>query len=434
MQLPNYGMFEERKIFKPGDEFHVFKIGTLTAGILICREILFPMLAYLYFVQKTDLLIGISNSPQRGIGKDGVSSFQLWETMGYVFSQFYHQNYLFVNRVGFEDGIGFGGGSFFARAGLGICQKAKYVDEDVLDAEIRPGRRAPRPPEPPTTCATSSRSWCSRKCKGYSMLKIRCDLVETILVGFIRDSIRKNGFKNAIVGVSGGLDSAVVLALCRKALGRPPHLRPAPPLPRLRARKPEHGKLACARFKVPYEVIDISPSVDAYFDRFPAAHPLQIGNKCARESACPCSTIFRCAKKRWWPAPPTRASSWSATRPSSAIRPPPSCPSATSTRPRCSSWPATWASPRRSSPRSRRPTCGPGRPTRARSASRYEDLDIILHLMIDRRWDEGEIVERGFPLPLIRRIKNMIVDSQFKRTMPPVIKLHPRTVGIDFGI
>ena len=144
VQLPNYGMFEERMIFKPGDEFRTFKIGTMTTGILICREILFPMLAYLYFIQKTDLLIGISNSPQRGIGKDGISSFQLWENMGYVFSQFYQQNYLFVNRVGFEDGIGFGGGSFFARAGQGICQKAKVVDEDVLDAEIRPAdvRRA----------------------------------------------------------------------------------------------------------------------------------------------------------------------------------------------------------------------------------------------------------------------------------------------------
>jgi len=137
VQLPNYGMFEERMIFKPGDVFRTFKIGTMTAGILICREILFPMLAYLYFIQKTDLLIGISNSPQRGIGKDGISSYQLWENMGYVFSQFYHQNYLFVNRVGFEDGIGFGGGSFFARAGRGICQKARYIDEDAFDAEIQ---------------------------------------------------------------------------------------------------------------------------------------------------------------------------------------------------------------------------------------------------------------------------------------------------------
>ena len=144
VQLPNFGMFEERMIFAAGEGFQPFAIGPCTAGILICREILFPMLAYLYFLQKTDLLIGISNSPQRGITAQGISSYLLWETMGTVFSQFYHQNYLFVNRVGFEDGIGFGGGSFFARAGQGLVQKAKYIDEDLLDAEVRPAdvRRA----------------------------------------------------------------------------------------------------------------------------------------------------------------------------------------------------------------------------------------------------------------------------------------------------
>jgi predicted amidohydrolase len=143
-QLPNFGMFEEAMIFKPGETFQPFALGPWRAGILICREILFPALAYLYFLQGTDLLIGISNSPQRGITAAGVSSYQLWETMGYVFSQFYQQNYLFVNRVGFEDGIGFGGGSFFARAGSGIVQKAAYIDAGVLDAELRPAdvRRA----------------------------------------------------------------------------------------------------------------------------------------------------------------------------------------------------------------------------------------------------------------------------------------------------
>jgi predicted amidohydrolase len=138
VQLPNFGMFEERMIFKQGDRFDSFGIGPFAAGMLICREILFPIHAYLYFLQKTDFLIGISASPFRGIAEDGFSSFELWESMGNLYSQFYHQNYLFVNRVGFEDGIGFGGGSFFARAGVGIVQKAKYFADDVLDAEIRP--------------------------------------------------------------------------------------------------------------------------------------------------------------------------------------------------------------------------------------------------------------------------------------------------------
>jgi len=90
----------------------------------------------------------------------------------------------------------------------------------------------------------------------------------------------------------------VVLALCKKALG--PRRTFALLLP-YRVSAPaslDHGKMVCAKFKVAYEVIDISPAVDAYFDRFPAENRLQIGNKCAG-SECPSSTIFRCAKKRW---------------------------------------------------------------------------------------------------------------------------------------
>jgi len=136
VQLPNFGMFEELKIFKPGVQFKTFKIKEFTAGILICREILFPIHAYLYYLQEVDFLIGISNSPHRGITKDGFSSFKFWENLGYVFSVNFHQNYVFVNRCGFEDGIGFGGGSFFAPSGKGIQKKAKYMDNDILDFEI----------------------------------------------------------------------------------------------------------------------------------------------------------------------------------------------------------------------------------------------------------------------------------------------------------
>ncbi|MCX6555652.1 MAG: NAD(+) synthetase, partial [Candidatus Aminicenantes bacterium] len=77
------------------------------------------------------------------------------------------------------------------------------------------------------------------------MLKIRCDLVEKILVSSIRDSIYKNGFKNAIIGVSGGLDSAVVLALCKKALGVSHTFALLLPYRVCAPESLEHGKLAC---------------------------------------------------------------------------------------------------------------------------------------------------------------------------------------------
>ncbi len=136
VQLPNFGMFEEGMIFKSDDKFIPFELGGLKIGILICREILFPHFAYLYFIQETDFIIGISNSPHRGINKDGFSSLKLWEKSGWVYSNLYHQNFLYVNRVGFEDGIGWPGGSFFIPSGSGIEKYAKFFEEDELDIEL----------------------------------------------------------------------------------------------------------------------------------------------------------------------------------------------------------------------------------------------------------------------------------------------------------
>jgi predicted amidohydrolase len=144
VQLPNFGMFEERMIFKAGGEFRSFVSKGLRIGILICREILFPVHGYLHYLQKVDFLIGISNSPHRGLGGVGFVSTPLWETMGYVHSVFYHLPYVFVNRVGFEDGIGFAGGSFYARPGIGIDVRAPFFEAHAFDFKVDIGemRRA----------------------------------------------------------------------------------------------------------------------------------------------------------------------------------------------------------------------------------------------------------------------------------------------------
>jgi len=136
VQLPNFGMFEEKMIFKAGERFKSFRVGNLTIGILICREILFPINAYLYYLQNTDFIISISNSPHRGMVSEGFASHKLWERLGEVYSINYHQNFIFCNRIGFEDGIGFGGGSFYAAPEKGIVNMGKYFDEQCIDCVI----------------------------------------------------------------------------------------------------------------------------------------------------------------------------------------------------------------------------------------------------------------------------------------------------------
>ncbi len=145
VQLPNFGMFEEAMVFKAGDTFIPFERHGHRVGLLICREILFPSYPYLLFLQNTDVLIAVSNSPYRSISNDGdYHSMKLWERMGEVCSIHYHQHYLFVNRTGFEDGLGFGGGSFYAPAGLTIQDRAPYYQPHSMTVDIDPAltRRA----------------------------------------------------------------------------------------------------------------------------------------------------------------------------------------------------------------------------------------------------------------------------------------------------
>lgn len=263
------------------------------------------------------------------------------------------------------------------------------------------------------------------------MLSIDCAMVEKILTAFIRDSVRKNGFRNAILGVSGGLDSAVVLALCRKALGPGRVFALLLPYHASDPQSLRHGRLACRAFKVPCETIDISPQVDAYFGRYPAAARLQVGNKCARERM---SILYDFSVRRKALVAGTSNKSelligYSTQFGDSACAFQPigdlyktqvfelarhlGVPQAiVAKKPSADLW--------------------PGQTDEQEIGVLYKDLDILLHLLVDQRCNEEEIAAHGFGPALVRRVRRMIERSQFKRTMPPVAKLHARTIGIDF--
>lgn len=263
------------------------------------------------------------------------------------------------------------------------------------------------------------------------MLRIDCAMVEKILTAFIRDSVVKNGFRNAVLGVSGGLDSAVVLALCRKALGAGHVFALLLPY---RASDPEslrHGQLACRAFKVPFEAIDISPQVDAYFDRFPAENRLQVGNKCARERMAVLYDFS--VRKKGLVAGTSNKSElligYSTQFGDSAAA---FQPIGDLYKTQVFELARHLGVPDEIVAKKPSADLWPGQTDEKEIGIAYKDLDVLLHLLVDMRWDEGEIIERGFSLALIRRVRRMIAGSQFKRTMPPVAKLHARTIGIDF--
>jgi len=263
------------------------------------------------------------------------------------------------------------------------------------------------------------------------MLEAHLETVEKIIVNFIRDAICKNGFKNGILGVSGGIDSAVILALTQRALGSEHTFGLLMPYKLSSGESLTDGKAICDQLKVPYEIIEISPSVDAYFQRFPTENKMLIGNKCARERMSVLydfsvrknalvvgtsnkseiligySTLFGDSAAAFLPIGDLYKTQVFALARHLGIP-----GSIVNKKPSADLW--------------------QDQTDEGEIGITYNELDEILYQMTDLRKPEGEIEAMGYRKATIQKIKKMIASTQYKRTMPPVCKLHHRTVGMDF--
>ncbi|MFW6124117.1 MAG: nitrilase-related carbon-nitrogen hydrolase [Acidobacteriota bacterium] len=135
--LPTYGMFEEAKFFSQGKCFTSFQTPFGKTGLLICYDFLNYGADYVLFSQGADIIIVLSAAPGRGMNEGQTySSSHMWELMGETVSRFSTAFLIYCNRVGFEDGKSFAGGSFiYNPEGKQIC-RASYVDENLLIKEL----------------------------------------------------------------------------------------------------------------------------------------------------------------------------------------------------------------------------------------------------------------------------------------------------------
>ncbi|MCX8095421.1 MAG: hypothetical protein N3D74_04480 [Caldisericia bacterium] len=109
---PNHGMFEDLKFFGRGKRVKAFDTPFGKFGTLICRDFFHPSLPFLYYLQNINLLILVSAIPVRGGYKEeGLSIYESTEKLLSIYSQRFQFYIVFVNRVGFEEGVPFMGGS-----------------------------------------------------------------------------------------------------------------------------------------------------------------------------------------------------------------------------------------------------------------------------------------------------------------------------------
>jgi len=264
-------------------------------------------------------------------------------------------------------------------------------------------------------------------------LEIDTDAVLEALVAFLREEFGRAGRSRAVVGLSGGVDSALTLALSARALG--PENVWAILMP-YRTSSPESvsdAKAVVERFGVNEVVEEITPQIDAYFGGREEADEIRRGNKMARErmavlydwswrlealvvgtgnrtewllgyttmygdNACALNPIGDLYKTQ------VRRLAAVLDVPRSVIGKPPSAD--------------LWT----------------GQTDEDEMGFTYAEVDPLLHAMTDRGLDRDALIGEGFDPSLVDRVRGMIERSRFKRRLPPVARLRDRPGDPDAGV
>lgn len=283
-------------------------------------------------------------------------------------------------------------------------------------------------------------------------LEIDTDIARRVIVEFIRGQLRQAGFERAVVGLSGGIDSAVVAHLVVEAIGPERLLCLMMPYRTSAPESRADAEAVIRKLGCPSALVDISPIVDGYFEREggpPGVFPPEVvdptmqgqaaqdllrlrrGNFAARarmavlydhsatwgglvvgtgnktETLIGYTTIYGDAACAFAPIgdlfkTQVRQLALALGVPERIIRKPPSAD--------------LW----------------PGQTDEGEGRFAYHELDRLLFWMVDRRRTRDELVELGFAPETIDRVARLVAAAEFKRQVPPIAKLGPRTAGVDY--
>ncbi len=136
--LPTYGLFDEGRYFARGDRIRTFpsKFGQL--ALLICEDMWHPSTVYVSALDHAVMVLCPSTSPLRGIsdGCEQDDNARYWEGLNRTYAQMFSLFVVYANRVGFEDGVGFWGGSEIIDPSGQPLAKARYYEPDLIVTTI----------------------------------------------------------------------------------------------------------------------------------------------------------------------------------------------------------------------------------------------------------------------------------------------------------
>jgi NAD+ synthase (glutamine-hydrolysing) len=241
--LPNYAVFDEKRYFEAGDEATIFELDGLRFGLIICEDLWFPAPAAAAAAAGAEAIIVINGSPfdtrQRVTRRNKLRS-RATETGLPV---------IYVNMIGGQDELVFDGGSCACDASGELVFQAPVFEEGLylLRIEATPAGAAVVPQALPEDADQSA-------------------MVYRALVTGVRDYVEKNGFPGVLLGLSGGVDSALTLAVAVDALGADHVMAIMMPSRYTSAMSVEDAAEQAERLGVRYEVLSIESIFEAVIE------------------------------------------------------------------------------------------------------------------------------------------------------------------------
>ena len=262
-------------------------------------------------------------------------------------------------------------------------------------------------------------------------LKLNADLVRELLVRFIRDETTNAGFTKAVLGVSGGVDSAVSAVLAAEALGTDNVFGVMMPYTTSSPQSVEDARLLMEKIGIRSELVAIDKMVDGYCAQQKITDALRRGNVMARArmivlydiSARERALVIGTSNK-------TEILIGYGTQHgdlASAINP-------IGDLYKSQIWPLAEKLdiPKRIIDKAPSADLWEGQTDEKEMGVTYADLDALLYEMIDERRSDAELISDGFKEELIQRTRGTIRRNQFKRRPPVIAKISYRTVNVDF--
>ena len=337
--LPTYGLFDEERFVDRGFNIRAFDTSWGRAAILVCEDAWHSLSGTLAALDGAQLIIIPSASPGRGVWKraddlPGPASLERWERLARDIASEHGVFVALIHLVGNEGGKVFTGGSVIAGPKGDIKCRAPLWDEAIVNITLSeseltraradmplltdlqtmlphlvgaldPTRQQALPPVeydpavPPTPLKKKAAKSAAKKNASASSeevqvitappsvtspppLEIDCEMTTEWLVSFLKQEFERRGFGKAVLGLSGGVDSAVVACLAARALGPKNVIAVRLPYRTSSSHSLEHAQHLIDKLGLESRTVDISAAVDGYLATEPKTDSHRKGNVMAR--------------------------------------------------------------------------------------------------------------------------------------------------------